>query len=212
MSTPEDSGYGAKLTKLRYDKKKQEVVVLGPGAGSGSSIKCVYTPEFGQIVCDLMIAGWKMVDFDDPEKRRAWSDGEGCGRTLPVQALVYKWVYVPNLAPGFPEMYKRARDITVHQLVNETIDIADTDRTDMVAVQAAKNRIAARQWIASRIHRAEYGDRVDQNINVTHELSSKSTEELRAKLEYLRGQTPELPAITVEAVTVEAEPAKEKKG
>jgi hypothetical protein len=195
-----DNGYGAKTVV-----PAQLPAIKEPGKPKKPKYVYMYTPELGHIICDLIVSKWRLSDFDRPAMRTEWEvENEMPPGTLPCRTTLFKWVYSPGLAPGFPELYRAAHEMWVHRLVAESIDIADEDREDMVAVQAAKNRISARQWAASRILRAEYGDRVDGNIVHTHELGSKTTDELMAQLLYLRAQTPELEAITVEATTVSA--------
>lgn len=67
------------------------------------------------------------------------------------------------------DLYEHARTIkmltSAEDMAEETVEISDTD--DRAAV--ARNRIQARQWLASRYDRDTYGDKVQvdqRNINV----------------------------------------------
>lgn len=52
------------------------------------------------------------------------------------------------------EMLANAKAMRADAMVDEILDIADND----IDPQRARNRIGARQWIASRFKPAEYGD------------------------------------------------------
>jgi hypothetical protein len=70
---------------------------------------------------------------------------------LSKQAL-YAW---QDSSPEHAELFARARARAAHDLVDETLTIAD--EADPEETQKAKLRIQARQWAAERWNRKDYG-------------------------------------------------------
>ena len=77
---------------------------------------------------------------------------------MPDRTTVIRW---RSKYADFEAAYLRARDMSVDQQVEDTIDIADTDRDP----QRARNRIAARQWRAAKLKPKEYGDKIELSVN-----------------------------------------------
>lgn len=76
-----------------------------------------------------------------------------------------------RLVQSSPEMvaaFNRAREISVHQMAAQVIDIAD-DSDDPIK---ARNRIDARKWLASKLRPQEYGDKIEINANVNNRLDT----------------------------------------
>jgi hypothetical protein len=80
-------------------------------------------------------------------------------------------------SPALSKMAIAAREEFAHRMVYKSIDIADTD----VDPQRARNRIAARQWFASKYARQTFGDKVE--LNVTGSVSvGAALEEARRRV------------------------------
>ena len=72
--------------------------------------------------------------------------------------------------PEIKSLFEKAKILFVDALVDQTISIADT-ALDSVR---ARNQIVARQWVASKLNSAKFGDRVqvdiEQKISLTNAL------------------------------------------
>lgn len=74
------------------------------------------------------------------------------------------------------ERYARARELNADILVDEALEIADTDPDPI----AARNRIDIRKWIASKHRPKIYGERIDLNVSSTVSiLEARSEAQLR---------------------------------
>ena len=65
---------------------------------------------------------------------------------------------------AFADRYIRARHAQADLMVEQLIDIADDETIDP---NRARNMISVRQWSASKIIPATYGERLDVNVAVT---------------------------------------------
>jgi hypothetical protein len=98
----------------------------------------------------------------------------------------------------------RARQSGASKLADETVDIADDLVGDPLTDQArvAALQISSRQWLASRLNRAELGDKmtVDANVSVTNlhllAVKGKAVQQLTAPVAAL--PAPEDDVIDVE--------------
>jgi len=82
-------------------------------------------------------------------------------------------------------VYSHARARLAGQLADETVEIADGIK-DAEPVRAAQAAIASRQWLASKLDPATFGDRSKVAIEHTGSVDLVLTEEKRAKLIELR--------------------------
>jgi type III secretion system FlhB-like substrate exporter len=78
--------------------------------------------------------------------------------------------------PELPDQYARARAARAQERADEIVAIAD-DET--IPVESRKVRIDARKWEASKLDRANYGDR--QHIEHSGAIADGLTDEQRAK-------------------------------
>lgn len=70
--------------------------------------------------------------------------------------------------PSLEERYDRAQKARGEMLVEEIVEIADTERD----AQKARNQIDARKWYASKTQPKKYGDRIDLNVNQTVDIGA----------------------------------------
>ena len=130
----------------------------------------VYTPELGQKFYQLIVAQNCTV------KKAAEAIGANLG-------AVVEWT---KSHEDFAQIYARAREGRAHGLVEEILEIADSD---MLMSDDKRIRIDARKWIASKLLPREYGDKttIDNNVNVTLaqlvEQSYKIVEQRAEKVE-----------------------------
>lgn len=77
---------------------------------------------------------------------------------IPSQFTIYNWM---TANASFAEVYTRARIAQADTFADQVIEIADTERDP----QKARNRIAARQWLARVVNPKRYGEKLELNIN-----------------------------------------------
>jgi hypothetical protein len=98
--------------------------------------------------------------------------------------------------PEFAQQYARARELQADYYADEICEIADAaaDEVDPAAVQAAKLRVDARKWVASKLKPKRYGDRI--------EVESKSEVLVKDERESLRDKV----LAAAEGPIIEVEP------
>jgi hypothetical protein len=115
-----------------------------------AKIRMSYTPELGAEIC------WRM-ETRDPVTGQVRSLTDICAEDdMPAEASVRRW---RRQYPEFGAMYEAARQERAHMLADDVIEISDTE-TDH---QRARNRIAARQWYASKVNKQGYGEAADRH-------------------------------------------------
>lgn len=102
-----------------------------------------YTEEAASVICELISEGHSLKEI-------CTFDG------MPYRSTVFRWLAAHET---FRDMYARAREDQQDALVDETIQIADTEPDP----QRARVRIWARQWHAAKLRPRKYGDRIDVN-------------------------------------------------
>lgn len=139
------------LAKVR--KAEQEAARTIQKLGRPSS----YTPEMGEKICGWIADGNSLRSFC--REHRIGSD------------TVYRWLRENK---DFHALYARAHDDRADALADEIQDIADEQvgASDKVAVEAARLRIEARKWIASKLKPGKWGERVevDRKETITFNL------------------------------------------
>lgn len=80
-----------------------------------------------------------------------------------------EWFFrVVNDSSDLSQLYDRAQQVRAEMLADEVIEIAD----DSYDAAKAKNRIAARQWYASKMNPKKYGEKLDLNTGLPISLMS----------------------------------------
>lgn len=87
--------------------------------------------------------------------------------------------------------YARARELSADILVDEALEIADSD----IDAQVARNRIDIRKWIASKHRPKIYGERIDLNVAQTVSILD-ARREAQSRLEDL----PALPVLDAQVI------------
>lgn len=83
-------------------------------------------------------------------------------RSFPHPATIRRWI-AENLE-GFRDRYAHAKEEQADLMADEILDIADALDTVAVThekVSAAKLRVDARKWVASKLKPKKYGDKID---------------------------------------------------
>ncbi len=83
---------------------------------------------------------------------------------MPKRNTVYRW---RSDYPEFGKAYLLAQEQHVDALVDEACQIVDTE----LDPQRAKVRADHRKWLASRLNRNKYGDKIDVNHNVSIDIA-----------------------------------------
>lgn len=98
-----------------------------------------------------------------------YADGETLSKIckdkrMPKRNTVYRW---RSSYPDFGEAYLQAQEEHVDALVDEAGEIVDTELNP----QLAKIRADHRRWMASKLHRQKYGDKLDVQHNHTLDIA-----------------------------------------
>lgn len=88
---------------------------------------------------------------------------------MPAISTVMLWL---QQHPEFLEQYRHAREAQAETLADEIRDISD-EAHDRDSAAAAKVRVDARKWIASRLLPKVYGDRMQVQHDVTDGLAER---------------------------------------
>ncbi len=127
-----------------------------------------YTEELARRICSELATGRSLRDVcrDDD---------------MPAESTVRLWVIEDR--SGFSAQYTRAREIGYHAMADETLEIADDGTNDWTArqnadgesalvvnsdhIQRSRLRVDTRKWMLSKVLPKIYGDKVQQDINLT---------------------------------------------
>jgi hypothetical protein len=115
-----------------------------------AKLRMAYSPELAAEIC------WRM-ETRDPVTGQVRSLTDICAEEdMPAEASVRRW---RRQHPEFGAQYEAARQERAHMLADDVIEIADSEPD----AQRARNRIAARQWYASKVNKASYGEAADRH-------------------------------------------------
>ena len=84
-------------------------------------------------------------------------------KKMPKRNTVYRW---RSSYPAFGEAYLRSQEEHVDALIDEAGEIVDTEENP----QRGKIRADHRRWLASRLNRSKYGDKLDIQHNHTLDI------------------------------------------
>ena len=129
----------------------------------------LYTPELAAAVCDRIAHGESLV---------AIASEQG----MPSYQTIIAWLKAHS---DFEAMYRQAREDQADTLADEILAIADSVKdagpTDSAKVNAARLRVDARKWVASKLKPKVYGDRVEAALSGAVTVQHTITDEDRAK-------------------------------
>jgi hypothetical protein len=115
------------------------------------------------------------------------------GPGMPSYALAKKHL---REVPGLREAYEQANEDRAALLAEELIELADTpipEDLDPVSrsawVQHLRIRLDTRKWIASRVYRQVYGDKLDLSMNHVNVDLTAAMEEAQRRLDAIRQRT-----------------------
>ena len=113
------------------------------------------------------------------------------GHALPSYSTVMKWLSEDS---SLSEMYARAKEAQADFMVDEILDVADDGTNDWMEsggddapgyrlngehIQRSKLRVDARKWVAAKLKPRKYGERVEQNVNLTDMTHEQWLESLK---------------------------------
>ncbi len=111
----------------------------------------------------------KYTDKISSEILRRFASGEKLtdickAARMPTRFTVFNW---KTAYPEFGKAYQAAMECYVDFLVAEGLTIVDTDPD----AKRAKNRSDYRIWLAGKLNRSQYGDKIDVQHNVSVDIS-----------------------------------------
>lgn len=165
----------------------------------------VYGPEIEAEICQRLSDGEALTDICKDSH-------------MPGIAVVCTWG--AGERPDFSKAYARAREARAERLVDEMLRMADEPSSDAAAAMDKRVRVDTRKWLAQKLFRRVYGDRVQTDvqqldrdgnptdpaqINIMALAADKlDTDELRVLIELYRKMGVRLPH-EPEPVTIEHE-------
>lgn len=120
-----------------------------------------YCPDLARDICLLLAEGKSL--------RRICAEDR-----FPSESTVRGWVVDDR--EGFSAQYARAKEMGLHSMAEETIEIADDGTNDTYTkedgsevvnsdvVQRSRLRVDARKWFLSKMMPKVYGDKVTQEV------------------------------------------------
>lgn len=133
--------FGARLAAARVEAR--EAVARNP-YGQGRPAFC---PQVARLVCERLAAGMSL---------RQACDLPG----LPCENTVYVWV---KKIPEFAKAYAWARTVQAHRRFDQVWEIAEAATPE--TAYAAKVKIEAARWLASRLAPTRYGNKPEAGEN-----------------------------------------------
>ncbi len=88
-------------------------------------------------------------------------------KDMPVRETVHRWL---GENEEFSIQYARARDTQADTYADDIIAISD-EAKDKDSAAAAKVRVDARKWVASKLKPKRYGDKLDLDANINGKLT-----------------------------------------
>jgi hypothetical protein len=110
---------------------------------------------------------------------------------MPSMPTILKWL---ENHKQFANQYARAREVQADTYADEITEISDSVKgeTENAIVQAARLRVDARKWIASKLKPRKYGERIEVNQK-TEMLLKDERDALRDKVLEAARTGPEAP-------------------
>lgn len=142
--------------KIAAIQREDEELANAFGSIVGSDIRDKYTPEMGEIFCNLIASGLGVKQ---------------CLRYpgMPsTKGSIYGWLH---RYPEFAEKYRMAQASRAEAYVEEMIEIADDASDDIEwgkdgpkikgsAIRRAQLRIDTRKWVVSKHNNARFGEKI----------------------------------------------------
>ena len=132
-----------------------------------------------------------------PEERSEWckrlceaiEDGgsvNGFSRAYPQGPNKTQWYEWLRTDAIFAEMYTQAREVSADTLADDVVSIADevkdAGHMDSARVNAARLRVDARKWVASKLKPKVYADRLETVASGALTVKHEITDDDRAKV------------------------------
>jgi len=125
-----------------------------------------YTEQKAIEICTWLVEGKSIASYCKQDN-------------TPSIQTIYTWL---NTHKEFLELYTRAREDQADTLADEIIDIADDGRndkykddngytkTDQDVIARSRLRVEARKWVAAKLKPKKYGDKLDLNGDMNHNV------------------------------------------
>jgi len=128
----------------------------------------LFSEEIADRICDELMGGKSLVKICEADD-------------MPSRSTVIRWMAVDE---RFATRCARARDAQADYMDDLILEVADSCTPDNAA--AARVKIAAYQWRASKLAPKKYGDRLD--LNHSGSIQQLSDEQLESRLTELLGK------------------------
>lgn len=152
----------------------------------------LYTEELAEKICGAIASN--SLSLDKLSAKLEW---------FPTKHTIFAW---RRQHKEFSHQYAQAKREQIETLVDEILDIADTQALDSTIddhgnavpdneyIQRSRLRIDTRKWLASKLMPKIYGERVLTEITSAEEktLSEMSTDELKKELKRVNEQLEKL--------------------
>lgn len=102
----------------------------------------IYTDKLADEICAKIADGQSLRTVCSPDE-------------MPNITTIYEWIRSND---QFSKQYARAKDDAADAMVEDMLNIADTE----IDVQKARLMVDTRKWIASKLKAKKYGDKITQ--------------------------------------------------
>ena len=126
----------------------------------------IYTEEIAAEICERLAEG---------ESLRSISRTEG----MPSPGTIIGWVLRDR--EGFSKRYAQAKDVCMHVMAEDLVEIADDNTRDEIPIyddageqigtrpngefmNRSRLRVDTRKWLLSKLQAKKYGDKLDMNV------------------------------------------------
>lgn len=120
-----------------------------------------FTPELGTQICSQLADGLSLRKICEATE-------------MPSIDTVRRWLLDDN-KQEFQVQYVRAREEQADYYADAIIEEADK-ATDRDSAAAAKVKVDARKWVASKLKPKKYGDKLDLDANLTGNLTIQTVD------------------------------------
>jgi hypothetical protein len=119
----------------------------------------LYTEELGADICKRIMDGESLRQICD-------------GNDMPNRSTVHDWLAKDE---SFADHYARAREVQADTYADDITAIAD-EAKDRDTAAAAKVRVDARKWVASKLRPKRYGDKLDLDANINGNITIQTVD------------------------------------
>ena len=128
----------------------------------------IYSQELATEICQQLANGMSLRKICEQE-------------SMPAIDSVRRWL-IDEDKPEFQAQYAHAREEQADFYADAIIEEADK-AIDKDSAAAAKVKVDARKWVASKLKPKRYGDKLDLDANITGNLTIQTVDYKRADID-----------------------------